>query len=311
MSRGRAEAAMVPRAEPASYYGRPVIKAPVWTAEIPWYLFAGGLAGAAAPLGVAADLLGNTALARRAWALSLLGVMASPPLLIADLGRPERFLNMLRMLKATSPMSVGSWVLAATAPCAAMGAAHAWFRWFPRLSVPVRAGGLLVGPTLSTYTAVLLSNTAVPAWHEGRRELPFMFAGSAMASAGAAAAALTPRSHAGPARRLLAAGAALEVAATQALERRLGDLAEPYRRGRAGRFARAARSLTSAGAALVAVRGRRSRAAAVAGVLPCWPGPCASAGRCSRRGRRRRPIRSTPSARSASGARRPRASSCQ
>ncbi len=265
MSRGRGEAAMVPRAEPASYYGRPVIKPPVWTAEIPWYFFAGGLAGAAAPLGVAADLLGNSALARRAWALSLLGVGASVPLLIADLGRPERFLNMLRMLKVTSPMSLGSWVLAATGPCAAVGAAHAWFRWFPRLSVPVRAGALFVGPTLSTYTAVLIANTAVPVWHEGRRELPFVSAGSAMASAGAAAAALTPRASAGPARRLLAAGAALELAAMQAMERRLGDLAEPYHRGRAGRFARAARTLTVAGAALVGTRGRRSRAAAVAG----------------------------------------------
>jgi hypothetical protein len=265
MTRGGGEAPMVPRAEPASYYGRPVIKAPVWTAEVPWYFFAGGLAGASAPLGVAADLLGNAPLARRAWALSLLGLAASAPLLIADLGRPERFLNMLRMLKVTSPMSVGSWVLAATWPSAAVGAAHAWLRWFPRLSVPARAGALVLGPTLSTYTAVLVANTAVPAWHEGRRELPFVFAGSAMASAGAAAAALTPRSHAGPARRLLTVGAALEVGATQAMEHRLGDLAEPYRHNRAGRFARAAKALTTAGAALVAARGRNSRGAAIGG----------------------------------------------
>src|SRR3954468_22477837 len=133
MNRGRGEAAMVPRAEPASYYGRPVIKPPVWSAEVPWYLFAGGLAGASAVLGTAADAAGNRPLARRAWLLAsggggarppptpprarrawLLasaGVAASPPLLISDLGRPERFLNMMRVFKVTSPMSMGSWIL--------------------------------------------------------------------------------------------------------------------------------------------------------------------------------------------------------
>jgi Polysulphide reductase, NrfD len=263
--RGRGEQAMVPRAEPTSYYGRPVLKEPVWTAEIPWYFFFGGLAGAAAPLGVGADLLGNPVLARRAWGVSLLSLVASPVLLVSDLGRPERFLNMLRMFKVTSPMSVGSWILTATGPCVALGAVRAWFGWFPRLSLAGRGGALLTGPSLATYTAVLVSNTAVPAWHEGRRELPFVFAGSAMASAGAAAAAITPRAQAGPARRLAAAGAALELGATQAMERRLGEVGAPYHEGRAGGFGRAAKALSAAGAAVMAVGGRRSRAAAVLG----------------------------------------------
>jgi hypothetical protein len=110
-----------------------------------------------------------------------------------------------------------------------------------------------------------VANTAVPAWHEGRRELPFVFAGSAMASAGAATAALTPGPQAGPARRLTIFGAALETAAAAAMERRLGELGEPYRSGRAGRFARAARALTTAGGALVALRGHQHRTAAVLG----------------------------------------------
>jgi hypothetical protein len=265
MNRGGGEAAMVPRAEPASYYGRPVIKAPVWSAEVPWYLFAGGLAGASAVLGAAADAAGNHTLARRAWLLASAGLTASPPLLVSDLGRPERFLNMLRVFKVTSPMSIGSWILAASGGATTVATAHELFGWFGRLGPLAKLASTALGPALATYTGVLVADTAVPAWHEARRELPFVFAGSAMASAGAAAAAITPGSHAGPARRLLTAGAALEVSAARVMERRLGDLAEPYRHDRGGRFARAATALTTVGAALVALRGRDSRATTILG----------------------------------------------
>jgi hypothetical protein len=118
---------------------------------------------------------------------------------------------------------------------------------------------------MSTYTAALIANTAVPIWHEARFELPFVFAGSAAASAGAAAAALTPTDSAGPARRLTVAGAALETVAVQVMERRLGDLGEPYRQGESGRYAKVAKLLTAAGAALVGLAGRKRRGAAIAG----------------------------------------------
>jgi hypothetical protein len=265
MTPGRGEAAMVPRAEPASYYGRPVIKPPVWSAEVPWYLFAGGLAGASAVLGTAADAAGNHTLARRAWLLASAGVTASPPLLISDLGRPERFLNMMRVFKVTSPMSMGSWILAASGGATTVATAHELFGWFGRLGPLAKLASTALGPALATYTGVLVADTAVPAWHEARRELPFVFAGSAMASAGAASLALTPRSHGGPARRLALAGAALELGAAERMARRLGDLAEAYRTGRAGRFARASRALTAVGATIVGAGGRRSRAVAVAG----------------------------------------------
>jgi Polysulphide reductase, NrfD len=265
MNRGRGEAAMVPRAEPASYYGRPVIKPPVWSAEVPWYLFAGGLAGASAVLGTAADAAGNHTLARRAWLLASAGVTASPPLLVSDLGRPERFLNMMRVFKVTSPMSMGSWILAASGAATTVATAHELFGWFGRLGPLAKLASTALGPALATYTGVLVADTAVPAWHEARRELPFVFAGSAMASAGAASLALTPRSHAGPARRLALGGAALELGAAEGVARRLGGLAEAYRTGRAGRFARASRALTAVGATLVGAGGRRSRAIAVAG----------------------------------------------
>jgi len=117
---------------------------------------------------------------------------------------------------------------------------------------------------LATYTAALLANTAVPSWHEGRRELPFVFAGSAAASAGAAAAIVTGPRDAGPARRLAVLGVVAEGLSMQLMERRLGELAEPYRQGEAGTYARLAKGLSAAGAAVIAARGRK-RAGALAG----------------------------------------------
>jgi hypothetical protein len=247
---------MVPRAEPRSYYGRPVIKPPVWKPEVPWYLFLGGLTGASATLAWTADSVGNRPLARNAGMITLAAGAASPVLLISDLGVPARFFNMLRVFKLTSPMNVGSWVLAATGTSAAVATAHARFGLFGRVGSAARAVSGLFGLPLATYTAALLSNTAVPAWHEARRELPFVFAGSAAASAGAAAAAVTPPRHAGPARRLAVLGVVVDAVAMQLMEDRLGGLGDPYRTGRAGLYARAAKGLSTAGAAAIALRGR-------------------------------------------------------
>src|SRR6185436_9246973 len=92
------------------YYGLPILKKPVWTWEVPVYFFVGGAAGAAAMIGAAAQLAGgNERLVRDARRVAAIGANLSAPLLIADLGRPERFLNMLRVFKPQSPMSVGAW----------------------------------------------------------------------------------------------------------------------------------------------------------------------------------------------------------
>jgi len=254
-------------AGPSSYYGQAVLKRPVWTWEIPVYFFLGGLAGASAGLAYVAGLRRNRRLERSAWAAAALAAAASPALLVSDLGRPERFLNMLRLFKVTSPMSVGSWVVAAMVPSSAVASADAWLGALPRLARVARPGAALAGLPMSTYTAVLLANTAIPAWHEARGTLPFLFAGGAAASAGAVAAAATPAADAGPARRLAIGGAAAELAAAALMERRLGELARPYREGAAGRLGRAGKALTAGGAALLAARGRRSRAAAIAGGL--------------------------------------------
>lgn len=256
------EALMVPREKPRSYYGRPVIKQPVWTWEIPVYFFTGGIAGASSGLAFGAELAGNRRLARSAWLAALAGIGASPALLVSDLGRPCRFLNMLRVFKVSSPMSVGSWTL--TASGAAISAAAAT-HLLGRPSRLAGAAAALLGLPLATYTGALLANTSVPVWHEARRELPFMFGGSALASAGALAAIATPARQAGPARRLALIGALLEGIASQVMKRRLGELAEPYGSGACGSMSRLAMALSTAGTAAVAAGGRRDRRITVAG----------------------------------------------
>jgi hypothetical protein len=256
---------MVPEAEFRSYYGRPVIKEPAWTLEVPWYFFAGGMAGAAAPLAVAARMAGNERLARGAVTVAAAGVAVGTPLLVSDLGRPERFHHMLRVIKPTSPMSMGSWVLAAMGPAAVGAAVSDRLGILPGLGRAAEVVSGLLGPVLCTYTGVLVANTAVPVWHEAGRELPLVFAGSAMASAGAASTVLTPAADAGPARRLAVVGALVELGAAATMEQRLGELAEPYHQGPAGRYAKLARGCTALGAATMAVAGTRRRWAAVAG----------------------------------------------
>jgi hypothetical protein len=260
---------MVPPAEPRSYYGRPVIKEPVWKPEIPFYFFTGGLAGASAGLALAARLAGNDRLARVATANAFAGIVASPVLLISDLGKPGRFLNMLRVFKITSPMSVGSWLIAVEGGVIAVSAAHEFLGWFPRpLARLAMAIAALLGMPVSTYTAELIANTSVPIWHEARRELPFTFAGGAALSAGAAAMLLTDERHAGPARRLALIGVAMEAVAHQAGERHLGTLAEPYRTGLTGKLKKATIATAGGGGALIAAGAlARSRTLTKSGAL--------------------------------------------
>jgi hypothetical protein len=250
-----------------SYYGKPIIKEPVWEPVIPAYFFFGGTAGAAASLGFAARLSGNPALAKTATYVDAVAIGVSPVLLIVDLGRPERFLNMLRMFKVTSPMSVGTWIVTFSGLASGLTTSLEVIGRLPRSKLVAQAAAGALGPFLSTYTAVLLADTAVPAWHEARRELPFVFAGSSAASAGAACAVIAPPRTARPARRLAIAGAALELAAAGVMERRLGLLAEPYKRGRAGALATAAKGLTAAGALTMLLQGRRRAGAVGAGAL--------------------------------------------
>lgn len=250
-----------------SYYGRPVIKAPVWKWEIPAYLFAGGLAGASASLSSVAGIAGNRTLARRALGAAAAAAAVSPVLLVADLGRPERFLHMLRVAKPSSPMSVGTWVLTAFAPAACGAAVCEALDVLPATRRALGWAAGCLGPVMATYTAVLVADTAVPVWHEARRELPFVFAGGAAASAGATAVLLTPGQAGRPAARLALLGAGLTLGAGMVMERRLGPLAGPYRQGTGGTLTRWSKGLTAVGAALTALTRRRGPAAAGAAMV--------------------------------------------
>jgi Polysulphide reductase, NrfD len=258
-----------------SYYGRPVLKEPVWQPEIPWYFFTGGLGGASSVLSLVARAAGNERLARRSIYIGAAADAVSPLLLIADLGRPERFLNMFRVFKVSSPMNVGSWILGFSSAASA-GAAflHAIGR-LKRTRDVAQTASAVSGAPLAVYTATLISDTAIPAWHEARRELPFLFGSSAAASAGAAAAVAVPPAEAGPARRLAVGGAFVENAVLLVMERRLGMTGEPYHQGEAGRYNKLAKACTLGGAALLAGPGRKSRLASAAGGLVVLAGEVA------------------------------------
>ncbi|HKC28764.1 MAG TPA: NrfD/PsrC family molybdoenzyme membrane anchor subunit [Jatrophihabitans sp.] len=270
----RGEQPMVPDVEFTSYYGRPILKPSPWAEDIPAYLFFGGLAGGSALLGAGADLTDRPVLRRRARLTALGAIGVSLVALVHDLGRPARFLNMLRVAKPTSPMSIGTWILSAFGPFVGLAAAAEFPRLAPRplrglLRRAGRPAGLtaaVIAPAVASYTAVLLSDTATPTWHESYRELPFVFVGSASMASGGMGMLVAPVDEAGPARRMAVGGALLDLAAIQKMESSAGIAAETLHKGRAGVLMRLGKSLTAAGLLGTALGGRDRRVAAAAGL---------------------------------------------
>jgi hypothetical protein len=257
---------MVPPADFRSYYGRPVVRPAVWTHDVAAYLFTGGLAAGSALLAAGGDATGRPALRRAGRTTALGALVASTYFLVADLGRPERFHHMLRVAKPTSPMSMGTWILSAFGAAAGVSAVAEAAPLLPapvgRLITPLGTAGqyaaAAAAPALATYTAVLLSGTATPSWHAAYPDLPFVFAGSALASGAGVGLLGAPVSQAGPARRMAVLGAALELYGAHRVETSNGILSEPYTQGRPGRLLRTGRALTALGVA-GALLGRRSR----------------------------------------------------
>ena len=273
-SGGEGEHAMVPEATFTSYYGRPVVKPSPWKADIPAYFFLGGVAAGSSLLGAGADLTDRPALRRASRLGALAGISLSMAALVHDLGRPSRFLNMQRMVRPTSPMSVGPWVLSLYGPLAGLAAMaelrgllpHALrgpARLLAATGRPTGIGAALVAPVVATYTAVLLSDTATPTWHDAHRHLPFLFAGSAAAASGGLAMITAPCGQAGPARRMAVGGALLEFAVDQRMEAAMGLTAEPLHQGKAGTYLQIAKALNTIGVAGAVLLGRRSRTASV------------------------------------------------
>lgn len=264
----------VPKAEFRSYYGKQILKSPVWDWRIAAYLFFGGLSGGSAMLAAGADFTRRPQLRKVSRIGSLVSILASLYFLIADLGRPERFHHMLRVAKPSSPMSVGTWLLSAYGPGAGVaGVAEMMPRRLRRtrlgrlvdaLARPAGVWAAGTAPGVASYTAVLLSQTAVPAWREAHPYLPFVFTGSAAASGAGLGMLLTPYEETGPARRMAVLGAGLEVAASRAMEHNLGIEGEAYTTGRPHRLRQLSEVLT-VGGALGAVLGRNRAVTAVSG----------------------------------------------
>ncbi|HVR96584.1 MAG TPA: NrfD/PsrC family molybdoenzyme membrane anchor subunit [Thermoanaerobaculia bacterium] len=260
-----------------TYYDRPVLKETVWIWAVPAYFYVGGTAGAAAVLGGAAQVLGGEemrGLVHRCRWIAAAGGAVSTVLLIYDLGRPERFLNMLRVFRPTSPMSVGSWVLAAAASCTAGSAVLSRREGFlGGLGDLAGLSAALLGMPLAGYTAVLVSNTAVPLWQSARRSLPPLFVASSISGAaslfGLLPLELTPRERK-VVDRFGTLGKAVDLAAMAAVEHEAGQVeqvAKPLREGLSGTLWKAAGALTAASLALSLLPGRSKAKRRAAGVL--------------------------------------------
>jgi hypothetical protein len=181
-----------PMASPETgYYGIPLLKEPSWTWEVPLYFFVGGAAGAAAVVGAIADYTGaDHKIVRDARWIAAAGSVISPALLVSDLGRPERFLNMLRVFKPRSAMSMGVWTLMAFSGGAAATAFAEFLRGRYGPSLPLRllenagqAASLAFGLPFSNYTGVLIGATSIPVWNQHAGELPMHFGASGVGAA--------------------------------------------------------------------------------------------------------------------------------
>jgi len=246
----RGETPMVPEAEFRSYYGQPILNKPVWSStDIAGYLFLGGLAGASSVIGAAADVRGEDGLARVSKTGAAAAATLSLAALVHDLGKPTRFLNMLRVIKVTSPMNVGAWLLSAYGPATVVAAGSDLTGRLRPLGVAGTAGAAMIGPAIAAYTGALISDTAVPAWHDGYREMPFAFVGSGAMAAGGLGLLLAPSDQRQVPRRVGVLGAATEIGFLKAMEHRLGEVAEPYRSGRSGRLMKAGEGLAVVGSA--------------------------------------------------------------
>jgi hypothetical protein len=239
----------------------PIINPPVWTWEVPLYFWFGGIAAGSSFVALACDLAGDARSAATARKVALAALGPSPVLLVLDLGRPERFYNMLRIFKPRSPMSMGAWALTVfgNLAAAAVGADLLGRR---RAARAIGAANAVVGGYLGSYTGVLLATTAVPVWARSRLVLGPIFVSTATATGAAAcrlalSAAGVEREH--PTRRALArvetVAMVVELGLSTVNERRLGPLGGALTSGRPGRLFRAAKWSVRAGLALRAARG--------------------------------------------------------
>lgn len=247
----------------ATYYDLPVVKPPPWRWFVPAYFYASGLGGAAGTVAAAAELAGERPLARRLHAIAAISEAAGAALLIADLGRPARFHHMLRVFRPTSPMNAGVWILSASSASSGL-ALLADLRGRRGLGI-AGAIGAVAGAMLSTYTAVLLGNTAIPIWEATRRRMPLWFAAGSAASLASLVELLGGRGADRLPRGYTIAAKAAELIGARGVEAAAdaAGVARPLREGRSGRMWRGATWLGAG--SLIATLARRPRLAGVLG----------------------------------------------
>lgn len=263
-----------PQDDDPTYYDHPVLKESVWKWAIPTYYYVGGLAGAALALAAAVQLTDARKfkrLIRRCRWIGFVGASVSGLLLIQDLGRPSRFLNMLRVFRPTSPMNMGAWILTAvgatSAPSLLLSGQSGIFGVMGNLN-GIASG--VFGLGLATYTGVLIANTAVPVWQESRRALPILFGASAMSSVGSLFEMSIENEDERRVTKMFGAiGQIAEITAGIALERQASivpRVARPLRRGLSGAMWKGATLLTAA-SLFLGIRKNRSRQQRIAAGL--------------------------------------------
>lgn len=273
----------VPRSTPQdpTYYDRPLLKESVWSIDIPLYYYLGGAAGAALALGAAVQLASSReardgdlrTFSKYCHWMGIIGSTAGAGFLIHDLGKPSRFLAMVRVFRPTSPMNMGAWILGGAAPAAIVTGILINRPGF--LGAVGEATGYIsgiFGTALAGYTGVLVSNTAIPIWQESRRWMPVLFTASAAATAASILDLLHDNERANRITFLFGNMARLvEVAAAKRVEATAGSkvarVAEPLRRGAPSTLWKAATILTAASLVVSAIPSQSSRKRKLAGLL--------------------------------------------
>ena len=248
--------------EPPAVVQGPIIHPAVWTWEVPLYFWLGGIATGSSFVSVACDVVGDHDSAGTARKVALAAAVPCSPLLIKDLGRPARFLNMLRIFKPRSPMSMGAWCLVAYTNAAVVAVA-ADVLGLERPARRLGTASAVLATYLGSYTGVLLASTVVPVWARSRLFLAPIFICTAAAT-GAAATRLTLVAGglrpAHPTRRAIGwvetSAMVSELVLSHYAEKRLGRLGDALEHGRPGKLFKGAKAAVQAGLALRLAGGR-------------------------------------------------------
>jgi formate-dependent nitrite reductase membrane component NrfD len=264
-----------PSAQDPTYYDLPVLKKSVWSIDIPLYYFVGGAGGAALTLGAAVQLRKDRGLRELSEHIHWMGIVGSSlgaAFLIHDLGRPSRFLNMMRVFRPTSPMNMGAWILGGAAPTAiATGLFINRGGWIGAVGEVTGYMSGVFGAALAGYTGVLVANSAIPVWQAARHWMPILFMASSISGAAAILDLLSNRPSAGRITFVFGTvGRVAELAAAQCVEKSAAktlQVAAPFRKGATALLWKASSMLTAASLVLTVLPGRSAKRRKIGGLL--------------------------------------------